>query len=118
MARHDRIERLLTLLEPRKVDSIDFLDLVNDMLEVTDRHISPANAALFPVRRQALTTDELTVLGRRITFDERRLLTHPHPMLSNPGRAAAVPHPVAPAVDAIRQRSPDTGRTSSSQVAP
>jgi hypothetical protein len=118
MDTHDPIERLLTLLEPRKVNSPDALDLVNDMLEVTDRHISRANAALRPALRQALTTDELTVLGRRITFDEGRLLTHPHPIPAHPGRAAAVLHRAAHAVDAIHTRSPDTGRTSSSQGAP
>jgi hypothetical protein len=115
---HDRIERLVTLLQPRKVNSPDVLDLVNDMLEVTDRHISRANAAMLPALRQALTTDALTVLGRRITFDERRLLTHPRPIPSNPGRAAAVLHRAAQAVDAIHTRSPDTDRTSSSQAAP
>ena len=36
---------------------------MNDMLEVTDRHISGADAALLPALRQALTTDELHRLG-------------------------------------------------------
>ncbi len=110
---HDRIERLLTLLERRKVNSPDVPSLVNDMLEVTDRHISRADAALLPALRQALTTDELTVWGRRITSDERRLLTPPHPFLPDVGPAAAVLPKAAAAADAIRDRSPDIGRTSS-----
>jgi hemerythrin-like domain-containing protein len=109
---HNRIERILTLLERRKVNSPDVPDLVNEMLQVTEQHIAHANEALFPALRQALRVDELDDLGQRLISNERRRLTHPHPVAHDSGPVASVMHKANEAIDAIRDRSADIGRTS------
>lgn len=110
---HDRVDRILSLLERRKVNSPDVPDLVNELLGSTDRHIAHAGDAVFPALRQTLSEEELAELGRRMRSDERRMLTRAHPVIPDAGPVAAVLHRAAEAIDAARDRSTDIGRTSS-----
>ncbi len=43
--------------------------------------------------------------------DERRMLTHAHPALPDSGPVAAITRKLAEAVDQVRDRSADVGRT-------
>lgn len=108
---HDRVERCLTLLERRKVNSPDVPALVTDLLDITDAHISGGNSAVFPALRDALSAAELDELGAAMVSDERRRLTHSHPALPDTGPVAAVTRKVAEVVDNVRDRSADIGRT-------
>ena len=110
---HDRVEKILTLLERRKVNSPDVVGLVNELLDLSDRHIDEADASVFPAMRASLSGPELDELGAAITSDERSQLTHPHPALPDSGPVAGVTRKLAQVVDGVRDRSSDVNRTSS-----
>ena len=108
---HQRVEKILTILDRRKVNSPDVPDLVTEMLHFDDRHITEAEAVVLPGLRSALSAEELEDLGQRMTSDERRVLTHPHPALPDSGPLSTATRKVAEVVDRIRDHSTDIGRS-------
>lgn len=109
---HDEVERVLVLLDRRKVNSPDVPDLVTELLELTKGHLADAEAAVIPALQAALTSEELTDLGAAMVSDERQLLTHPHPHLPDRGPIAKASRWAVSLVDRGRDRSADTNRTS------
>ncbi len=107
---HDAVERVLVLLDRRKVNSPDVPDLVTELLELTKGHIANAEVALTPALEAGLTSEGLTDLGATMLSDERRLLTHPHPHLPDSGPIAEATRWAASLVDRSRDRSADTNR--------
>lgn len=108
---HDEVERILTLLERRKVNSPDVPGMVTELLDANEAHVTEADNRVFPALRAALSGDELEELGTRIESDERQMLTHSHPSLPDSGPIAGVTRKAAEIVDRIRDRSADVGRT-------
>jgi hemerythrin-like domain-containing protein len=108
---HQRIEKILTTLDRRKVNSPDVPDLVTEMLHFNGRHVAEAEAVVLPGLRSALSAQELEDLGQRMTSDERRALTHPHPALPDSGPLSTATRKVAEVVDRIRDHSTDIGRS-------
>lgn len=108
---HDRIEHLLTLLERRKVNSPDVPGMVTELLNINDAHITDADTALLPGLRAALSDEELSDLGRRITSGQARQLTHSYPIVPGNGPIAGIAHKLAEIVDAIRARTERQGGT-------
>lgn len=108
---HGRVEHLLTLLERRKVNSPDVPDLVTELLDLNERHRAEADGTVFPALRSSLSGDELDELGQEMVSDERRRLTHPHPVLPDSGPVAAVTRKAAEMFDRVRDHSSDIGRT-------
>ncbi len=108
---HDQVERLLTLIERRKVNSPDIPDLVNQLLAVLDDHIEMANSSLIPSLRRAIDEAERLDLGAEMLSDERSLLTHPYPHLPDSGPLARASRWVASKVDSRRDDSTDIGRS-------
>ena len=109
---HDEVERVLVLLDRRKVNSPDVPDLVTELLHLTEGHVANAEAALIPALQAGLTSEELTDLGAAMVSDERQLLTHPHPHLPDSGPIAKASRWAASLVDRGRDRSADTNRAS------
>jgi hypothetical protein len=109
---HDQMEKILTLVERRKVNSPDVPGLVTDLLDSTDEHISAAETTIEPGLRSALSASELQELGSRMVSEERQDLSHAHPNLPNTGPIAGVTRKVAEVVDNLRDRSTDVNRTS------
>jgi hemerythrin-like domain-containing protein len=109
---HHRMERILTSLERRKVNSPDVPDLVTDLMDLTESHIRQAETTIFPGLRHALSAAEINELGTAMLSDERRHLTHSHPMLPDSGPLASVTHKIAEIVDRVRDNSSDGGRGS------
>ncbi len=110
---HDEIERILTLLERRKVNSPDVAGLVTELIDVLDCHLVDADTTVLPGLRAVLSEAELAELGERMLSDERRLLTHSHPSLPDSGPLAGVTRRAAELFDRVRDSSTDIGRTTS-----
>jgi hemerythrin-like domain-containing protein len=108
---HKGIEKLLVTLDRRKVNSPDVPDLVTEMLHINDRHIAESDTVVLPCLRSALRAEELDELGRKMNSDERRRLTHPHPMLPDGGPLSNAMRKAAEFVDRMRDHSTDIGRT-------
>jgi len=107
---HDEIERLITLLERRKVNSPDVPDLANELLAVVDRHVE-RSGALLSALRTALDDGQLDELGAAMQGDDAKLLTHPHPHLPDTGPLAKLTRGAAALVDRTRDSSADVGRS-------
>jgi hemerythrin-like domain-containing protein len=108
---HRRIEKLLTTLDRRKVNSPDVPDLVTKMLHFNDRHISESDSVVLPGLRFALSAEELDKLGDKMISDERRHLTHPHTSLPDSGPLSSLTRKIAEFVDRMRDHSTDIGRS-------
>jgi len=108
---HDRIEHLLTLIERRKFNSPDVPGMVTELLDLNDAHITDADTTILPGLRAALSDEELSDLGRRITSGQARQLTHSHPIVPGNGPIAGITHKLAEIIDAIRARINRQGRT-------
>ena len=67
---HDAIEKLVILVERRKVNSPDVPDLVNELLAITKRHVRQADEELVPFLRGQLSAAELADLGTALRSDE------------------------------------------------
>ncbi|MGI8776087.1 MAG: hemerythrin domain-containing protein [Acidimicrobiales bacterium] len=104
-AQHDRLERTLTLLERRKVNSPDVPGLVTELLDINDEHAHTVETAIAPALRAALGPEELDELGNRMESDERSMLTRAHPLLPDSGPIATATRRVAEIVDRIRDHS-------------
>jgi hemerythrin-like domain-containing protein len=110
---HDQVGHLLTLLERRKANSPDVPDMVTELLDLTDRHVSEADRQIIPALRTSLDPVTLDELGANMESDERQLLTHPHPVLPDSGPLAGVSRKMAGVVDKLRDNSDDIGRSGS-----
>ncbi len=110
---HRAIEKLVVLVERRKVNSPDVPDLVNELLDITDRHIARANGRLFGFLRETVDPAELADLGEALRSDEVQLLSHPHPHLPDTGPLAVVSRKAAALFDRGRDSTADLNRSSS-----
>ena len=85
---HDAIEKLVILVERRKVNSPDVPDLVNQLLEITQRHTRQADECLLPFLRDHLSDVRPGRPGRGDAL--RRTATHlapaPSPARHRPPR--------------------------------
>jgi hemerythrin-like domain-containing protein len=107
---HDAIEKLVILVERRKVNSPDVPDLVNDLLDITERHTHHADEHLLPFLRSRLSEAELAELGGALRSEELQLATHPHPHLPDTGPFARVTRKAAALIDRGRDSSTDLQR--------
>lgn len=107
---HDRIEKLVILIERRKVNSPDVPDLVNELLEISKRHNRQADECLFPFLGAHLSDAELADLGATLRSDEVQLTSHPHPHLPDTGPLAKIARKAAALIDRGRDSSTDLRR--------
>jgi Hemerythrin HHE cation binding domain len=107
---HDAIEKLVVLIERRKVNSPDVPDFVNELLDITERHTRQADEQLFPFLRGHLSEAELADLGEAMRSDELQLTSHPHPHLPDTGPLAKVTRKAAALFDRGRDSSTDLMR--------
>jgi hypothetical protein len=98
-------------LDRRKVNSPDVPELVTNLLDLTDAHVTEADSQLYPALRQALSDDELKKLGEELLSDERQSASHPHPHLPQSGPLKKIAGEVASMVDRVRDHSTDIGRS-------
>jgi hypothetical protein len=107
---HDAIEKLVILIERRKVNSPDVPDLVNQLLEITQRHTRQADARLLPFLGDQLSEADLANLGAAMRSDELQLTSHPHPHLPDTGPLAKVTRKAAALIDRGRDSTSDLQR--------
>ena len=86
---YDRIEKLMVLIERRKFNSPDLPDLVTELKEVTDAHISRAEQSLMPGLDSALSVEERSELAEAVSNADSMVTTHPHPHLLSMGGISA-----------------------------
>ena len=107
---HDAIEKLVILVERRKVNSPDVPDLVNELLAITKRHVRQADEELVPFLRGQLNAAELADLGTALRSDELQLTSHPHPHLPDTGPLAKITRKAAALIDRGRDSTTDLQR--------
>ena len=107
---HDAIEKLVILVERRKVNSPDVPDFVNELLQITKRHNRQADECVLPFLRDHLSEAELADLGAALRSDELQLTSHPHPHLPDTGPLAKITRKAASLIDRGRDSSTDLRR--------
>jgi Hemerythrin HHE cation binding domain len=107
---HDAIEKLLILIERRKVNSPDVPDLVNELLQIVTRHIRQADECVLPFLGDHFSEAELADVGAALRSDELQLTSHPHPHLPDTGPLARITRKAAALFDRGRDSSTDLRR--------
>lgn len=102
---YDRIEKLLVLIERRKVNSPDVPDLVSELKAAVEEHMARSDRVLFPTLARTLTPEEQLDLGERIEQADDMILTHPHPHLLSLGPIANKLTALASRWDRLRDRT-------------
>lgn len=121
---HDRMEKLMVLIERRKFNSPDVPELVRELKGVVEEHQARAETELIPELRQALPLEEQIELGQRLERGDTIVTSHPHPHLLSLGPLADIATRVAQKWDAMRDRTAinrqhpeDEGKTPGSPMA-
>lgn len=107
---HDAVEKVIIRVERRKVNSPDIPHLVNELLEITERHTRNADDHLLPFLREQLSKKELADLGAAMRSDELQLTSHPHPHLPDTGPLAKITRKAAALFDRGRDSTTDLRR--------
>jgi hypothetical protein len=104
-AEHDRMEKLLVLIERRKFNSPDVPDLVLALKAVAEEHSDRTDRELFPGLSARLSPAEQQELGERIARGDGIVTSHPHPHLLPLGPLADVLTRAASKWDRARDRT-------------
>jgi hypothetical protein len=99
------MERLMVLIERRKVNSPDLPDLVTDLRAATLEHVERVRSRLNPALRDALSEEELAEMAEKITAADEMVVSHPHPHLLSLGPLANLTTRLASRFDRLRDRT-------------
>ena len=86
---YDRIDRLMVLIERRKFNSPDLPELVTELKDAVQAHVSRAESSLFPGLEADLSEQERADLGTKVSNADDMVTTHPHPHLLSLGSVSA-----------------------------
>lgn len=81
LADYRRMEKLLVLVDRRKLNSPDMPELITELTEVFDVHHKRCSAMLMPAMERQLRPARLQELGAKMLGAESMILSHPHPYL-------------------------------------
>jgi hypothetical protein len=101
---HD-MQRLLVLIERRKVNSPDMPQLVTDLKDVFGAHIRRFSECLCGEVTERLTADELDELRDRMEGADETILSHPHPHLLSLGPVSRMTTRLVARFDRLRDRT-------------
>lgn len=104
-ADHDRMEKLLVLIERRKFNSPDVPDMVQELKTLTEEHSARSERELFPGLAAALSPEDQQELGEKVARDDGIVTSHPHPHLLSLGPLADVLTRIASRWDRARDRT-------------
>jgi hypothetical protein len=102
---YQRMEKLMVLIERRKVNSPDLPDLVTDLRTATLEHIERARSQVAPALLGALSEQELTEMAEKITAADKVVISHPHPHLLSLGPLSTITTRLASRFDRLRDRT-------------
>ncbi|MFJ8727827.1 hemerythrin domain-containing protein [Streptomyces sp. NPDC004166] len=105
---HSRIEKLLKQLEKTKADSPEMSPLLQQLMEEVAEHVEDEENNLFPMLRQACSSQMLGDLGEKVRRAKAMAPTRPHPAAPDTPPANKLLAPGAGLVD--RARDFVTGR--------
>jgi hypothetical protein len=83
---YDEIDRLLVLIERRKANSPDVPQLVTELKDVIEGHLSRCRSALYPAIAVELSPEQERDLSEKLINAEEMVASHPHPHLLSLGR--------------------------------
>ena len=86
---YERMEKLMVLIERRKFNSPDIPELVTELKEVTEAHVSRSEKDLFPGLAGQLSPAEQREVGEKVDHEDQMVSTHPHPHLLSLGPLAS-----------------------------
>lgn len=81
LADYKRMEKLLVMVDRRKLNSPDMPELISELAEVFDEHHKRCSTMLMPAMERQLSPAELERVGARMLGAENMILSHPHPYL-------------------------------------
>lgn len=105
---HSRIENLLKQLEKTKADDPQMSPLLQQLMEEVATHVEDEENSLFPMLRQACSSEMLGDLGEKVRRAKAMAPTRPHPAAPDTPLASKLLAPGAGLVD--RARDFVTGR--------
>ena len=86
---YERMEKLMVLIERRKFNSPDIPELVTELKDVTEAHVSRSERELFPGLAGRLSAEEQREVGEKVAQEDQMVTTHPHPHLLSLGPLAS-----------------------------
>lgn len=102
---YHEMQRLLVLIERRKVNSPDIPQMVTELRDVFDRHTRRFAETISGGAADQLTADELDQLRHRLENADETILSHPHPHLLSLGPISRFTTRVAARIDRMRDRT-------------
>jgi hypothetical protein len=102
---YKQMERLLVLTERRKINSPDMPDLVQELLDVFDRHKDRCAAVMVPALSKQLDPHELGELAVKMRGAQNVIVSHPHPHLLATGPLYRFTTRMASRWDRLRDRT-------------
>ncbi|MFJ9762060.1 hemerythrin domain-containing protein [Streptomyces sp. NPDC101149] len=105
---HSRIENILKQLEKMHADSSEMSPLLQQLMEEVTEHVTDEENNLFPMLRQACSSEMLGDLGEKVRRAKAMAPTRPHPAAPDTPPANKLLAPGAGLVD--RARDFVTGR--------
>jgi hypothetical protein len=82
---YDEIDRLLVLIERRKANSPDVPQLVTELKDAIEGHLSRCRSALYPAIAGDLSPEQERDLAEKLVNAEEMVASHPHPHLLSLG---------------------------------
>ena len=113
---YSEIERLLVLIERRKVNSPDVPELVTELKDVFEAHVKRFSESIRDRAASELSPQELHDLRRRMENADETILSHPHPHLLSLGPISRFTTKLVAGFDRLRDRTvhnrylPSSGR--------
>lgn len=113
---YHEMERLLVLIERRKVNSPDVPQLVTELKDVFEAHVRRFSDSINERAASALSGEELRDLRQRMETADATILSHPHPHLLSLGPISRFTTKLVARFDQLRDRTvrnrylPSSGR--------
>ena len=102
---YHEMQRLLVLIERRKVNSPDVPQMVTELKDVFERHTKRFSDTISAGATDHLTPQELEELRHRMENADEVILSHPHPHLLSLGPISRMTTRLAARIDRMRDRT-------------
>lgn len=102
---YHEIERLLVLIERRKLNSPDIPQLVTELKDIFEGHVKRFSESINSRAATALSPEELRELRERMESADETILSHPHPHLLSLGPISRFTTKLAARFDGLRDRT-------------
>lgn len=102
---YHEMQRLLVLIERRKVNSPDIPQMVKELKDIFDRHTRRFSESISGDATAHLSPEELDELRHRMENADEMILSHPHPHLLSLGPISRFTTRVAARFDRLRDRT-------------